>query len=106
MNEDYTFGVLTGIPIFCVNRVYKRINVPFVFTKEQYIFKFENGYSVSIVEFVNREMSGGHQYEMLMEVPGNKDDVELGGARDMHKLLCEIEEISRTTDIKCIDNEV
>ena len=38
LDEDYTAGALAGIPIFCVNRLYK-IQSIVSFIKIQYIFK-------------------------------------------------------------------
>jgi hypothetical protein len=90
-NEDHTAGVLAGIPVFCVNRVYKT-KIPSALHKVQYLFNFENGYSASIVEFVNRKFSSGCQYEIMVGIPGDSDrDVERGDEYDMHDILCEIE---------------
>lgn len=105
-NEDYTAGVLSGIPIFCVNRFYKiddrmsHIRVQ----KVQYRFRFINNYGASIVEFYDRKFSGGCQYELAVLVYiGDQSgiaydtnittDVERGDAYDMHELLCRIENL-------------
>lgn len=104
MNEDYTAGVLKGIPIFCINRVYKIQEGPTSFTKVQYFFEFENNYSVSIVEFNDRSFSSGYQYEMLINIPDTGGNpVERGDAMDMHRLLTNVELID---NIKYIDNNV
>lgn len=100
LNEDYTAGVLTGIPIFCINRLYKT-KTPSPMHKIQYLFEFENGHGASIIEFTDRDYSGGHQYEALVNIPGGENDIERGNEYDMHKLLCGIEEL---TVVKSIDN--
>jgi hypothetical protein len=101
LGEDYTVGVLRGIPIFCVNRYYKTM-VPSTLHKAQYIFEFENGYGASVIEFEHRIFSGGYQYEMLANIPGvGGNDIERGDERDMHKLLCELEQMHI---VKSIDN--
>ena len=100
MNEDYTAGVLAGIPIFCINRLYEKA-FPTPMQKTQYIFKFENGYGASIVEFTVRMFSGGQQYELgVLDRKGNlcydtgvTEDVARGDDREMHRLLCEIEQL-------------
>ena len=100
MNEDYTAGVLAGFPIFSINRVYKT-GVPTVMHKIQYIFEFKNGYGASIVEFVDRMFSGYQQYELgVLDRQGNlcydtsiTEDVARGDDREMHRLLCEIEQL-------------
>lgn len=104
MNEDYTAGVLAGVPIFCINRVYKT-GVPTSMHKIQYIFEFENGYGASIVEFVDRMFSGYQQYELgvldrhhnLCYDTGVTEDVERGDDREMHRLLCKIELLNDAT---------
>ena len=101
LNEDYTAGKLKGIPIFCVNRVYKT-RIPSSLHKVQYMFEFGNGHGASVVEFNDRKFSGGCQYEMLANIPGvGGNDVDRGDEHDMHKLLCELEEMAV---VKSIDN--
>lgn len=99
MNEDYTAGVLAGIPIFCINRIYRCLTNK-SHLKVHYYFTFENGYGASIVEFTDRMFSGGQQYELAVLKDGNivydtsiTYDVERGDDREMHRLLCEIEQL-------------
>lgn len=106
-NEDYTAGVLAGVPIFCINRIYES-NCQLLLSnwaplashvKAKYRFNFDNGFGASIVEFVNREITGGHQYELavmgatgsLVFDTGIAADVERGNEYCMHELLCKIE---------------
>jgi hypothetical protein len=109
MNEDYTAGVLKGIPLFCINRIYKVQVGPTSFTKVQYLFDFDNDYNVSIVEFINRDFSSGHQYEMMINIPGTGGNpIERGDEKDMHRLLTNVEQIvlSNNIKIKSIDNVI
>jgi hypothetical protein len=103
LGEDYTASVLCGIPVFCVNRNYECTLTRPTYIKHQYIFKFPNGYGASIIEFVNRSISNGAQYELCVsEVTRDggfvityntsiSSDVERGNALDMHELLNKIE---------------
>jgi len=104
LGEDYTAGVLAGVPIFCINRHYVT-GVPTTMHKIQYIFEFGNGYGASIVEFVDRMFSGEEQYELgvldrqcrLCYDTGITQDVARGNDREMHRLLCEIELLNDAT---------
>jgi len=103
LNEDYTAAVLAGTPIFCVNRVYKKqpaMNI----IKEYYRFRFLNDYGASVVEFADTYFSGGCRYELaVLKYDGEQysityetkitSDVERGDAMDMHRLLCDIENL-------------
>jgi hypothetical protein len=104
LNEDYTAGVLAGVPIFCVIRLYKTEYPAASHIKKQYIFKFSNNYGASIVEFEDRKFSGGQQYELAVVkyIDGSEkgsinydtdvsSDVERGDAMYMHELLDRIE---------------
>jgi hypothetical protein len=65
LTEDHTSGVLKGIPVFCINRLYKFF-VPTVVISESYRFEFANGYGASIVKFTDSAFSGGHDYELAV----------------------------------------
>lgn len=100
LNEDYTAGVLAGIPVFCINRIYK-VTTPTIKHKIQYIFEFDNGYGASVIEFKNRKWVNHHQYELAVLKNGNicydseiTGEVESGNEYDMHKLLCRIEQLN------------
>lgn len=107
-SEDYTAGVLAGIPIFCINRVYSK-NLSISYRKTQCIFKFDNGFGASIIEFYDRDYSGGEQYELavldgngqLIYDTGITEAVERGDAKRMHELLCQIETLdaNRSKDL-------
>lgn len=103
MNEDYTVAVLKGIPIFCVNRLYSynidEHRTPFI--KNQYRFEFENGFGASVVEFIDRNMSGGEHYELAVLHTGEIDttivydtsiidDIERGDEYYINELLDKI----------------
>ncbi len=95
-NEAHTIAVLSGIPIFCVNRIY--VNHPTNITspigrRNHYRFELDNGYKVSVVEFVDRRFSGGHQYEALMSKNSLFEDVERGNEHHIHDVLCQIERL-------------
>jgi len=104
LNEDYTAGVLAGIPIFCINRIYKSdIEKHYIF-KIQYRFRFENNYGASVIEFRDHNLSNGSQYELAVLKFENNDgtitydtsvttDIERGNDMDIHKLLIQIEEL-------------
>lgn len=105
MNEDFTACVLKGIPIFCVNRIYKLDKTPSAFLVEQYKFEFDNGYGANIVEFVDKTGSGGCKYELAVlryhggdsNITYDTDittDIERGDAMYMHELLSRIELLS------------
>lgn len=102
LNEDYTAGVLAGVPIFCINRIYKNGDWATSHIKDKYRFMFDNGFGASIVEFVDREISDGHQYELAVIGPGGSlvfdtdtfVDVERGDEYYMHEILCRIEALT------------
>lgn len=115
MNEDYTAAVLKGIPIFCVNRIYKMKKAPVKFLLEQYTFEFDNGYGASVVEFVDKSDSGGHKYELaVLKYHGGDSnitydtaittDVECGDAKYINELLGKIELLRGDWDINSVDN--
>lgn len=117
MNEDYTVAVLKGIPIFCVNRIYKLKKVPSTFLMEQYTFEFENGYGASVVEFIDKTSSGGYKYELAVLKYHGADsnitydtevteDIERGDAKFIDGLLTRIEKLKGDWDINSIDNHV
>ena len=101
LNEDYTAGILAGIPIFCINRFYKT-DTGMAHLKIQYRFSFPNNYGASVIEFNNRDFSGGEQYELAVLDHNNTlvydtditTDVERGDAMYMHELLCRIEKLN------------
>ena len=43
LNEDYTAAALAGVPLFCVNRLYKSKGSDQI-AKNRYHFMFDNGY--------------------------------------------------------------
>lgn len=96
LNEDYTANVLKGLPIFLTNREWFE-STTLAFMKIRYGVLTANGYIVSIVEFHDKMISLGHQYEMLViEVPSgpiDQDliDVQRGSAIDIHNYLLELE---------------
>jgi len=101
LNEDYTAGVLAGIPFFCINRLY-RCNEGSMALKVQYEFTFDNGYGASIVEFHDKMYSGGAQYELavlrddrLVYDTYITSDVERGNEKYMHELLNKIEQLNQ-----------
>ena len=103
-DDEYIIGKLKGVPRFCVGRMYQsgtnnRLNI-----KSQYVFKFENNYGASIVEFYDRFYSGGEQYELVvikytaMETnivydTSVTDDIERGDENYMDELLAKIERL-------------
>lgn len=96
-NEDHTAAVLSGLPLFCVGREYET-SVPSVIHKIQYRFSFPNGYSASVVEFVDKVFSGGEQYELAVLHVGEityttsvSMDIERGNEKDICRLLTDIE---------------
>jgi hypothetical protein len=97
-NEDHTAGVLKGIPVFCVNRIYKT-KFTTILNKTRYKFTFDNGYGASIVKFIDKEYSGGADFEMaVLDSIGEPiyttpitEDIERGDEYYMHELLCKIE---------------
>ena len=96
-SEDFTAGKLKGIPVFCVNRVYKYLGGD-VLAKHRYRFEFDNGLGASIIEFNDRRFSSGHRYELAV-FNGNgdicntilSDIIERGDERYMLELLNKIE---------------
>lgn len=102
LNEDYTVAALAGIPLFCVNRLYK-IGLTDQIAKYRYEFRFDNGYGASIVEFHERMFSGGCQYELAVLDANNDlcydtyitEDVERGNERDINELLNKIEQLNQ-----------
>lgn len=107
MNEDYTAGVLKGIPIFCINRKYTSYpSTPML--KEVYLFKFDNNFGANVIGFKNKELFNGLNYEMTVFEFGD-DNFPItrntaipnrllqGDAMYIHLLLTEIESLSRRT---------
>lgn len=100
LNEDRIVGRLKGIPVFCVNRFYTTYERPFM--RESYKFEFDNGYGASIIKFENLDFSGGQDYELaVLDMNGVltystpiTSDVCRGTERDMHDLLCQIENLN------------
>lgn len=96
MNEDYTAGVLSGLPIFLVNREYVE-STTLSIMKVRYIILLKSNYMVSVVEFYDRMISGGHQYEMMVidtpfgKVNPNAGEEKRGSAMDIHRTLTELE---------------
>lgn len=96
LNEDYTAGVLAGVPLFCVNRLYSYPG-PDQIAKHRYIFEFDNSYGASVVEFYDRRFSSGHRYELALLFNGGiTDDICRGDEKYIMELLDRIE---RTGDI-------
>jgi hypothetical protein len=111
LSEDYTAGVLAGIPLFCINRLYKVGNSDQI-AKIRYTFTFDNGYGASIVEFHERIFSSGCQYELAVLDKNDMlcydtyitTDVERGDEKDMYNLLTKIEQLSMLGENTELDN--
>jgi hypothetical protein len=66
-DEDYTAGVLKGIPVFCINRVYTESPTStFPVFLKSYIFRFDNNYGASVISCKDRSFTQGHQYELAV----------------------------------------
>jgi hypothetical protein len=109
LGEEYTAGVLQGIPIFCINRLYNVHNETVSLLCTRYVFKFDNGFGASIVDFKDKMFSGGADYELAVIecMPNGKhkityetevcEDIERGDAKYMHELLTKIEALRMLT---------
>lgn len=95
--EDYTAAALKGIPKFLVGREYVE-STPLFFMKVRYAVVLSNGVMVSIVEFREREMIGGYQYEMMVIDPNgvpfdyDTSDAQRGNASEINDYLTELEQ--------------
>lgn len=58
-------SALLGAPIFCVGRIYSRSKGGNMI-RDQYIFKFDNGFGVSVIEFIDKSFSNNHDYEVAV----------------------------------------
>ena len=68
---DKNFMKLKDTPVFCLDRVYS-LSEGDGAMQRQYVFRFENGYGASVVEFRDKAFSGGHAFEAaLLEFKGN-----------------------------------
>lgn len=97
MNEDYTAAVLSGLPIFLVNREYVE-STTLSIMKVRYIIALKSAYVVSVVEFYDWTISSGRQYEMMVtDTPFGRVDLKdgmkfcRGSAMDIHRTLTELE---------------
>jgi len=97
LDEDYTAGVLKGLPIFLVNREYNE-STALSFMKVRYAVYLPNGYMVSVIEFYDRLNSGGYQYEMKIISDRVSYDIERGDAMFIHEMLTEIEKWEPESD--------
>ena len=115
LGEEYTAGVLKGIPIFCVNRVFSSTVSRSILKANHYTFKFDNGYGASVVEFEDKEFTGGHKFELaVLKYHGGDSnityetdittDVERGDEYYMHELLYKIEALSGDWDLDTINS--
>jgi hypothetical protein len=101
LNEDYTAGVLKGIPIFAINRKYMSVAFPTTIVSMRYVVTLKNRIEVSIIQFIDKAFSGGLDYEMLVvEANGifidsekiyDVNDVYRGSAKDIHNILSKLE---------------
>lgn len=98
LTSDYTAGVLKGIPVFCINRLYKTFDCGMLLA-ESYRFEFENGFGASVVKFKDPVFSSGQDYELAVigsngeltyETPITSD-VCRGDEYEMHRLLIQVE---------------
>lgn len=101
-NQDHVAAVLAGIPIFCVGRNYINRDKDNIIHIARYMFQFDNGYGASVVEFVDKDFSSGHKYELAV-IRGDDlvydtditNDVLRGDEKYIDDVLHDIEKLDR-----------
>jgi hypothetical protein len=100
---DKIVAALQGIPVFCLGRVYSWIE-GWSMVRNQFIFRFENGFGASVVEFDDKSFSNGEDYEIAVIELNNSSrgytitydtnvmpDVSRGNANRIDEILIKIE---------------
>lgn len=89
MQERLVMSRLTGVPVFCIDRIY-RVGTGSEQVRSQWIFEFENTHRASVIEFADWSCSGGDQYEIFSSVTGGNQDS--GSAEHIDQLLQQIQQ--------------
>lgn len=106
LSEEYTAGVLAGIPLFCINRKFSlssTLNMDGL--GAHYNFEFANGYGASIIEFSDH-LKSFHKYELAVLETGivtfktSIGNPCQGNTMCMHELLTRIEKFD--THPRCV----